>query len=57
MKKLNANDGGCWFCNMDETDAFTMEWDSYVHEACAREQARQGNPEAVIILQEWGRRN
>ena len=54
MKDLSPNEGGCWFCSKDEAEDFTFEWDSYVHDKCVREQALKGNPEAKIILREWG---
>lgn len=55
MKK-SPNEGGCWFCHDDNLEdmCFSMEWDTNVHDKCAQEQAALNNPEALIILREWG---
>lgn len=55
MKK-SPNEGGCWFCNDDNPEdmCFSMEWDCEVHDKCAQEQAALNNPEALIMLREWG---
>lgn len=47
---------GCWFCRKTggEDLYFTFEWDSDVHESCTYREAELGNPEALIILREWG---
>jgi hypothetical protein len=37
MAKLSPNEGGCWFCHQDNTDAFDTEYDTYVHLACVKE--------------------
>lgn len=50
---VSANEGGCWFCSTGECDNFTFEWDSYVHEACVRKEAENGDLEAYIIYEEW----
>ena len=44
----------CWFCQKEDTDCFTMEWDAYVHESCVYREAELLNPEALCILEEWG---
>jgi hypothetical protein len=47
MKPLKPQDGGCWFCDQDECDAFDWEFDTYLHLSCLREALKQpGNSEA-----------
>jgi len=33
-KRLDPNLGGCWFCYMDGCDAFSWEWDAWMHSDC-----------------------
>lgn len=35
-KKLCPSQGGCYFCALDQCDAFTSEFDAYVHIACVK---------------------
>lgn len=45
----------CWFCRkFDGEMVWSMEWDTPVHDECAQKEAALGNPEALIMLQEWG---
>lgn len=50
----SPNNGGCWFCYGDDSDCFSTEWDCFVHDKCAQEKAKENNPEALIMLREWG---
>ena len=36
-KKVNSNDGGCWFCHKkDNNMLFDSEFDTFVHADCIR---------------------
>lgn len=50
------NEWGCWFCHKTDGEDmyFTFEWDCEVHESCTYREAELDNPEALVILREWG---
>lgn len=57
LEWTTPDERGCWFCNKTEPIedmCFSMEWDCEVHDKCAQEQAALNNPEALIMLREWG---
>jgi hypothetical protein len=33
-KHLTPNEGGCWFCSMDQCDSYDREFDTFYHEEC-----------------------
>ena len=51
MKHLSPQEGGCWFCQMDECDAFDWEFDTNIHLKCLRELLEKdpNHPEAEMM--------
>lgn len=53
--KCSPQDGGCWYCHTkDDNLVFCWEFDTYIHEACAK-RAITDDPEdreAQIICRE-----
>lgn len=43
----------CWFCAKGDCDAFSTEFDCYLHLSCLESQPAQ-NPEAEIMARELG---
>jgi hypothetical protein len=44
--KVSPNDGGCWYChNKDEGLVFCMEFDTFIHIDCIKEQIASLPPE------------
>ena len=53
MKYKFPNQGGCWFCYMDDDEMyFSIEFDTYFHMGCLKKELETGNPEAEIIATE-----
>lgn len=55
MARLDANSGGCWFCQTDdETETgwkFSSNWDAFYHVDCLKREWLKGQEEAVIIVE------
>lgn len=57
-KPVGPNAGGCWYCGHqdDQLDAFTCEFDAYLHLSCLMKIISHNaeDPEAEIICGELG---
>lgn len=59
MQKLDANDGGCWYCETDGHDAWLMsaEFDCNLHRSCLEYQINEqigDRTELEIFAAEFG---
>jgi len=43
QEKLCPSKGGCWFCSLDQCDAFSSEFDAHVHISCVKTLLRANN--------------